>query len=164
MKQMIKLHSLQFPLPKILGLDIGTKNVGVACSDEKHRLAFPLHTLKRKPPRNSIQSIQSFSKTLQAVVNDNTVCAIVVGLPINEDGGLSVLCNEIIELMRRVEVCNERNEELCCTFWNERNTTVDSNLVFQRMSGNISKQRKHKDMVAASLILGGYLDRINEED
>jgi len=95
-KYCIRMDKSRMPL---LGLDIGTKLVGVALSDPSKQFVNPLTVLKRKHPRMAPSSLKSFAKELGDTMKANRACGVVIGLPMSLDGGdLTPLAEEIVEM------------------------------------------------------------------
>jgi putative Holliday junction resolvase len=132
---------------KILGLDLGSKTIGVAMSDDLEITAQVLTSIKRT----------ALSKDLGAIldlVREYQVQELVVGLPINMDGskGESALkAEEFIEHLRQVLTIK-------IIPWDERLSTVAAERIL--LEGDLSRQKRRKviDRVAAGFILQGYLD------
>lgn len=132
---------------RALGLDLGTKTIGLAVSDELGLTAQGLPTLVRKSFRKDVEA-------LQALVADRDVDRIVLGLPLNMDGSEGP----------RAEATRKFGEHLASVtalpviYWDERLTTVAAQRVL--LEGDVSREKRKKviDQVAASLILQGWLD------
>jgi putative Holliday junction resolvase len=130
-----------------MGLDVGTRTVGVAVADELGFTAQPLETVRRKSLRVDLEA-------LAAIAREHGVGRVVVGLPLNMDGseGPRALAS------RKFAAEVERSLGLPVEFWDERLTTAEA----QRMliSADVSRARRKEvvDTVAASIILQGWLD------
>ena len=148
---------------RLASLDVGSKHVGVAVTDESRMFSSPLRSFERLPPRMSPASIGRLALRLQNLSNEWKVAGFVVGLPLLEKGELTPLSREIMELTEKLSVVNEASNEPClCTFWNERNTSVRARRIISTFSGRRSVVLKNKDTVSASLILQGYIDATKE--
>ena len=136
---------------RIIGLDVGTKTVGVALSDVLGITAQPFETITRKE-NNKLR--RTYAR-IEEIIRENDVTEIVVGYPKNMDDTIG----------ERAKACEEfaaalgRRTGLPVTLWDERLTTVTANNVL--ISGNVSRKNRKKvvDSVAATIILQGYLDR-----
>jgi putative Holliday junction resolvase len=132
---------------KILGLDLGSKTIGVAISDDLVLTAQVLTSIKRTVPEKDLADIL-------ALVNEYQVQEIVVGLPINMDGTKG-------ESARKAEAFIEKLRE---TFsikiipWDERLSTVAAERIL--LEGDLSRKKRRKviDRLSAAIILQGYLD------
>lgn len=132
---------------RVLGLDPGSKRVGVALSDELGMIAQPLDYLSAEP-------FDEFSAQLLRLITERGVELIVVGLPRNMDGSYGPAAEKSKLL---VEKLGERTAVPIRT-WDERLTTAQANRVL--IAGNVSRQkRKEKvDKMAAAILLQSFLD------
>ncbi|HET7628366.1 MAG TPA: Holliday junction resolvase RuvX [Bacillales bacterium] len=135
---------------RIIGLDVGTKTIGVAVSDEMGWTAQGLDTIRRNP----YDETSGFDR-LQAFIEQYEPEAIVVGLPKNMDGSIGP----------RGEACKtfaghvEERFGLPVHLWDERMTTMAAEKVLIDADLSRKKRKKVVDKMAAALILQGYLDR-----
>lgn len=135
---------------RVMGLDIGDRRIGVALSDPGARIAQPYSTIDRIK-ENAIERLQS-------IVKENDVGVIVVGLPLNMNG------SEGIQAERTRAFANELREAISdvdLTFRDERLTSVASENVLIESGMRREKRKKHRDRVAATLILQNYLESEN---
>ena len=132
----------------LVGLDLGTKTLGVAVSDRYKIIASPLSTIQRNGTKKDLLK-------LQAILNDYELGGFIVGLPLSLDNSE----NQQTQLVRNF------NKELIdffslpSVFWDER---FSSDVIFKEMrKSNMSKNKiKNKlDQQSASYILQGYLER-----
>lgn len=122
---------------KILGIDYGSKRVGLAISDESHTLAREL----------DIWSPTEFWEKIDALVAEQEIKRIIIGLPLNMSG-------EHTESTRRVqEFCDKLEEHttIPIEYMDERLSSV--------MAGNLPGGKKNIDSLAAQIILQNYLDK-----
>lgn len=130
-----------------MGLDVGTRTVGVAVADELGFTAQPLETVRRKSLRVDLEA-------LRAIARDHGVDLVVVGLPLNMDGteGPRALAS------RKFAAEVERALGLSVELWDERLTTAEAQRVL--ISADVSRARRKEvvDTLAASIILQGWLD------
>jgi putative pre-16S rRNA nuclease len=137
-----------FPaLMKILGLDLGSKTIGVAISDDLLLTAQVLTVIRRTVLKKDLEAVF-------ALVEKYGVEEMVVGLPINMDGskGESAQRTEnFIEILRR-------SSSLKVIPWDERLSTVAAERIL--LEGDLSRKKRRKviDRLAAAYILQGYLD------
>jgi len=136
---------------RIMGIDFGERRVGVAVSDPTETLASPLPTLKRRAGKRPPL------KALEALVQEQEVGALVVGLPLTLDGSES-------EWTRTVRAFGEalaRRTGLPLHFVDERFTSVQAERAVRGIGLPKGKrEEKHRiDAAAAVLILQGWLDR-----
>lgn len=132
-----------------MGLDVGTKTVGVAISDELGWTAQGLTTIKINEEENEL----GFEK-IGEIIKEHGVGKIVVGLPKNMNGTIGP----------RGEACQyyaselERLYGLPVVLWDERLTTMAAERVLLEADVSRKKRKKVIDKMAASLILQGFLD------
>lgn len=132
---------------RILGLDVGSKTIGVAVSDELSLTAQGLTTLKRKVLKQDI-------KQLLKVIEENGVEKVVVGLPKNMNGSLGPSAEMVISLIGELK----KFVDLPVVTWDERLSTVAAQRVLLEADMSRKKRKRVVDKVAAILILQGYLD------
>ena len=136
---------------RILGLDKGTKTIGVAISDPLGWTAQGITTIRRKNYTNDMEAIKK-------ICNEYSVETIVAGMPKNMNGTIGPSGEMVIEFCERLkEVVNIDIE-----FWDERLTTVAAHRAMLEADLSRSKRNKIVDKVAATYILQGYLDRISK--
>ena len=135
---------------RIMGLDYGSKTIGVAISDPLGWTAQGIETISRQDPGNLIDSI----KRLSVLVNEYEVEHIVVGLPKHMNNDLGERVDRTLYFVKRIE----RELGISVETFDERLSTVAAERVLTE--GNVRKenQKKYIDKVAASLILQTYLD------
>lgn len=135
---------------RVLGLDYGTKTVGVAVSDALMITAQPVETITRK----SANKLRQTLARIEAIIEEYEVVKIVLGYPKNMNNTIG----------ERAEACEafkedlERRTGLPVILWDERMTTVESERVL--MAGGVRRENRKAviDQMAAVLILQGYLD------
>lgn len=132
---------------RIMGIDYGTKRIGVAISDPSCTMAHPLETI---PVRDNGAHMES----LKAIIHDYHVEKIVVGLPYNMDGGVGESANKVILWAKDLEAVVKLPVEL----WDERLTTSEAYEILIRMNIKGPKRKKLIDKIAASIMLQSYLD------
>lgn len=134
----------------IAGLDLGTKTIGIAISDLGWRLANPRQVLKRK--KFSIDA-----SNLLKVLNDENVGAIIIGLPVNMDGSSGPRVQATRAFVRNFLDLTA----IPFIFWDERLSTVAAERSLLEMDVSRAKRSERIDSAAASFILQGALDRLN---
>ncbi|EDM72054.1 hypothetical protein RAZWK3B_18088 [Roseobacter sp. AzwK-3b] len=139
-------------LPKghpIMGLDLGTKTIGVAISDRLLSVATPTETIKRK--KFSVDAAR-----LLEIATQREVAGLVLGLPRNMDGSEGPRCQSTRAFARNLEPLTE----LPITFWDERLSTVAAERALLEADTSRKRRAEVIDNVAASYILQGVLDRL----
>lgn len=131
----------------LLGLDMGTKRVGVAVSDEGRSMALPLTTL-------FFSGRSHLLKELEGLVEEYRVEEIVVGLPKTLKGEMGIAAEKI---QKEVEWFETRLR-VRWTFWDERLTTQEVERVLLEADVSRSKRKEVRDQLAAQRILQNYID------
>ena len=133
---------------RIMGLDVGDKTIGVAVSDLLGFTAQGIKTVRR-------ESIKKDMEELKKIIKEKEVIKIVSGMPKNMNGTLGPQGEKVIKFCEKLK--EETNLEI--EFWDERLTTVAAQRSL--IEADVSRQKRKKviDMLAAVLILQGYLDR-----
>ena len=132
---------------RILGVDHGSKRIGIAVSDPGRTMAHPIQTVRVKPDGSHIQEIIEIARSFQ-------VERVVVGLPYNMDGSLGFKGEEVLAWGRELE----RRIGLPVIFWDERLSTSEAHDMLLSLEVRGKKRRAIVDRIAASIILQGYLD------
>lgn len=143
---------------RILGLDYGSKTVGVAVSDPLGFTAQGVETIRRKSENKMRQTLAR----IEEVIAQYQVEEIVLGLPKNMNNTLGDRAEKSLELKETLE----RRTGLPVVMWDERLTTVSANRVLMETGVRRENRKEHVDEIAAVFILQGYLDYLankNEE-
>ncbi len=146
------LEELAACLPKkgrLMGLDLGTKTIGLALSDVERRLASPLDTIKRVKFTQDAESLIKRAK-------DFEVCALIVGLPLNMDGSQGPRAQATRAFMRSLN----KLSPLPFAFWDERLSTAAVTRELIAQDASRSRRAEVVDRMAAAYILQGALDRL----
>jgi putative Holliday junction resolvase len=133
----------------ILGLDLGTRTIGVALSDRLLSVASPLETVKRK--KFSLDAAR-----LLEIAAAREAGGIILGLPRNMDGSEGPRCQSTRAFARNLT----KLTELPITYWDERLSTVAAERALLEADATRKRRAEVIDNVAASYILQGALDRI----
>lgn len=141
---------------RILGLDYGSKTVGVAVCDELGITAQPLETITRREENKLRQTLARICE----LCREYEVSALVLGLPkmMNNTEGERVL------RVKEFQSALERRTGLPVVLWDERLTTVASERVLIEQGVRREERKKYIDQIAATLILQGYLDRLAKRE
>ena len=140
---------------RIMGLDYGSRTVGVAISDELLITAQPIETIRREKENQMRKTYQR----IEQLITEYDVQKIVLGLPLNMNdtvGERALLAQGVAEDLRR-------RTGLEVIMWDERLTTVEAHRVLDEAGLDWKKKAAVVDKLAASIILQGYLDSISEE-
>ena len=140
-------------LPKncrILGVDVGSKTIGLAVSDSQLKIATTVGTIHRTQFSNDV-------KKLDNVISIRGVCGLVLGLPLSMDGSEGRACQSIRQFANNLD----EKFEIGITFWDERlSTSVVERVLIKE--ADLSRRRRSEiiDKMAAAYILQGALDSL----
>ena len=132
---------------RTLSLDIGEKRIGIAVSDSQQSIAQPLKLYHRGSMAGDIEEVKK-------LVREHDVSRIVCGLPKNLDGSLGKRAEAIVAFAKKLEEKTNVPVEL----WDERFTTDEAHRIFDMHEYKHKKRKPYIDMMAAQLILQGFLD------
>ena len=132
---------------RLLGLDLGSKRIGVAICDDRQSIATPFRTINKE---SSIQ----FINELKLIIKENNIEGIIVGNPINMDGSLGPSSQSIKDACKNILA--KIDISLC--LWDERLSTVGAFNLSSHLDVNVSKKVKNIDKNAAAFILQGAID------
>ena len=141
---------------RIMGLDFGSKTVGVAISDSLLVTAPGIEIIRRKEENKLRRTLAR----IEELIVEYDISEIVLGLPKNMNGTEGIraeLTNEFKEKL-------ERRTGLPVTLWDERLTTVAADKTMMESGVRRENRKDYVDMIAAVLILQGYLDRKKNEE
>ncbi len=136
---------------RIIGLDYGSKTVGVAMSDPSGFLASPVETIKREEEVNLKQTV----RRIRTLCEENEVRTIVLGLPKNMNGSLGARAEKTLAFQKRLQRDLYQIEIL---LWDERLTTRQAEQPMIEAGMDRKKRKEVVDQLAAVLILQSYLD------
>jgi len=134
---------------KLLGLDLGTKTIGVAVSDGMRYSATPLETIRR-------QKFTLDAERLDQLIAENNAVGIVLGLPLNMDGSEGPRVQSTRAFARNLA----QRISLPIAFWDERLSTSAVTRMLIEADTRRDKRAEVVDKLAASYILQGALDRL----
>ena len=137
------------PSGKLLGLDLGTKTIGVAISDGMRYSATPLETIKR-------QKFTLDAERLLELIAENTAVGIVIGLPLNMDGSEGPRVQSTRAFARNLAA----RITIPIVFWDERLSTSAVTRTLIEADIRRDKRAEVVDKLAASYILQGALERL----
>lgn len=135
---------------KIMGLDYGSKTVGVAMSDELLLTAQPKEIIRR----DRENKIRRTLARIETLIRENDVRLIVLGLPLNMDDSVGDRAQRTLEFQDRLQ----RRTGLPVVTNDERLTTVEADEMMDRMGISLTDRKKYVDMLAASVILQDYME------
>lgn len=137
-------------MDRLIGLDFGTKTVGVAVSDALGFTAQGVEIIRRE----RAEKLRKTLARIEEIISEYDVKGIVLGLPRNMNGSEG----ERVEKTREFGEMLERRTGLSVEYWDERLTTVAADRAMIDMDIRREKRKDYVDEIAAMLILQGYLD------
>ena len=135
---------------RLIGLDLGSKRIGVSICDEKQLIATPYKTINRN-------SLKDLINELSLIINENNIKGIIVGNPLNMDGSSGRSAQSVKDTTENIE----KNLDIPICLWDERLSTVGAFNLSSQLDVNVSKREKKIDENAAAFILQGALDFLN---
>ena len=150
MMEITELKKILNTKSRIIGVDMGTKKVGISISDENRKIATPLKTIDYK-------NIEYLANEIQKIVKDSGIDAIIFGNPLNMDGTKGSAAQSIKD---KIKLLSD-TIDLPMFLWDERLSTVGAFNLSSQLDINVSKRVKNIDKNAATFILQGVLDYLN---
>ena len=135
---------------RLIGLDLGSKRIGVSICDDKQLIATPLKTINRN-------SLKDLVDELRLIINENDIKGIIIGNPLNMDGSSGRSAQSVKDTTENIE----KNLDIPICLWDERLSTVGAFNLSSQLDINVSKREKKIDENAAAFILQGALDFLN---
>ena len=135
---------------RLIGLDLGTKRIGIAICDDKRKIASPYKTIEYK-------NMDYLVNELKNIIKDNNIFAVIIGNPINMDGSFGKSAQSINDKAKVIE----KELDLIIAMWDERLSTSGAFNILSNLDINFSKKKKNIDEKAAAFILQGALDYLN---
>ena len=135
---------------RLMGLDLGSKRIGVSICDEKQLIATPLKTINRN-------SLHKLILELKVIIDENDIKGIVIGNPLNMDGSSGRSAQSVKDTSQKIE----ENINIPICLWDERLSTVGAFNLSSQLDINVSKREKKIDENAAAFILQGAIDFLN---
>ena len=140
---------------RLLGLDYGTKTVGAAVSDPLMFTAQGLEIIRRKVENKLRQTLAR----IEELIKEYNVEKIVLGFPKNMNNSEGERCEKTLEFKEMLE----RRTGLTVELWDERLTTVAADNLMMEAGIRRENRKEYVDQIAASFILQGYLDYLQNE-
>ena len=140
---------------RIIGLDFGSKTVGVAVSDELLITAQGIEIVHRKSENKLRQTLAR----IEELIKEYNVEKIVLGFPKNMNNSEGERCEKTLEFKEMLE----RRTGLTVELWDERLTTVAADNLMMEAGIRRENRKEYVDQIAASFILQGYLDYLQNE-
>ena len=147
---MITIDELKLKIDKksrLLGIDMGSKRIGLSISDDQRMIATPFKTIKK-------DDFDKFINELKNIIKDNNIVGIIVGNPLNMDGSSGQSAQSVKDVCKNIQ--KKIDTPLC--LWDERLSTVGAFNITKQLDVNISKKVKNIDKNEAAFILQGAID------
>jgi putative holliday junction resolvase len=135
---------------RFVGLDLGSKRIGVSICDEKQSIATPLKTINKTNTNDLIDD-------LKEIIDENNIGAVIIGNPINMDGSLGRSAQSVNDVSKNIS----NSLHIPVIMWDERLSTVGAFNLSSQLDVNVSKRIKNIDQNAAAFILQGAIDYLN---
>ena len=134
---------------RLLGIDPGAKNVGIAICDENKIIATPLKIINKS-------SFKSLIDELIQIIKENNIKGIVMGNPINMDGSKGPSAQSALDFAKNLS----KNIDIPLVLWDERLSSEGAFKISSKLGSNVSKRVKKLDKNAAAFRLQGAIDYI----
>ena len=147
---MITIDELKVQLDnksRLLGVDMGSKRIGVSISDENRKIATPFETIE-------FTNIKNLNLRLKEIILENNIKGIIFGLPLNMDGTEGPSAQSVKDKIKLIS----KELNVPTSLWDERLSTVGSFNLSSQLDINVSKRLKNIDQNSATFILQGVLN------
>ena len=135
---------------RLLGIDPGTKNIGLAICDENQKVATPFKIIQKS-------KFKILLKEINEIIGENDIKGIVIGNPINMDGSLGRSSQSVVDFAKNLS----KNIAVPITLWDERLSTEGSFKISIELGTNVTNRVKKLDKNAAAFILQGAIDYLS---
>ena len=132
---------------RLLGIDPGSKHVGIAICDENQVVATPIKIIHKK-------KFESLLMEIDILIKENNIKGIIVGNPINMDGSKSKSSQSATDFSKNLS----KNITIPITMWDERLSSEGAFKITSELATNVSNKVKKLDQNAAAFILQGAID------
>ena len=135
---------------RLIGLDLGSKRIGVSICDERQSISTPFKTINKTNTNELIYQ-------LQEIITEYNIKGIIIGNPINMDGSLGRSAQSVNDVSTNID----KSIDVDVCLWDERLSTVGAFNLSSQLDVNVSKREKNIDQNAAAFILQGAIDFLN---
>ena len=135
---------------RFIGLDLGSKRIGVSICDERQSIATPFKTIHKTNTNELIDQ-------LKVIIEENNIGGIIIGNPVNMDGTMGRSAQSVNDVASNIS----KSIDLPVILWDERLSTVGAFNLSSLLDVNVSKRVKTIDQNAAAFILQGAIDFLN---
>ncbi len=136
---------------RLIGIDMGTKRIGISICDENRKIATPFETI-------NYENMSKLASRLNEIIFENNIKGIIVGLPLNMDGTEGSSVQSVKDKFKSI-----KNKIIIpYAFWDERLSTIGSFKISSQIDINVTKKIKDIDKNSATFILQGAIDYLNK--
>ena len=135
---------------RLIGLDLGSKRIGVSICDERQSVATPFKTITKS-------NTNALIVQLKEIITEYDIKGVIIGNPLNMDGSLGRSAQSVNDVSNNID--RAINVDVC--LWDERLSTVGAFNLSSQLDINVSKREKNIDQNAAAFILQGAIDFLN---
>ena len=132
---------------RLIGLDLGSKRIGVSICDERQSIATPFKTINKTNTNELIDELKN-------IIKEYNIKAVIVGNPLNMDGSIGSSAQSVNDVSNNLDQAID--VDFC--LWDERLSTVGAFNQSKQLDVNVSKREKKIDQNAAAFILQGAID------
>tara|TARA_B000000532_G_scaffold154813_1_gene124462 strand:- start:530 stop:985 length:456 start_codon:yes stop_codon:yes gene_type:complete len=150
MMEITELKKILNTKSRLIGVDMGTKKVGISISDENRKIATAFKTV-------DYTDIGHLTNEINLIIKENNIKAIIFGNPINMDGSEGTSSQSVKDKIKLIG----KKINLPMILWDERLSTIGAFNLSSQLDINVSKRVKNIDKNAAAFILQGVLDYLN---
>ena len=140
---------------KIICFDYGKKKIGVAISDENHKISMPMCIIFKN---------REYKEKIKEIINSYNIGGILMGLPINEYVGSNKMSQSIKDTTKDIDLYIKNNNlDIPIIFWDESFTSLEAETKTKNLFNNTKKQKASLDKYAAQIILDDFLKILSYE-
>ena len=150
---MITIDQLKIKIDRksrLLGIDMGSKRIGISICDDKRLVATPLQTI-------TFTTLDNLVIEIKKLIVENNIKAVIIGNPINMDGSSGKASQSIKSKANKIS----KKINTPISLWDERLSTVGAFNLSSELDVNVSKRTKNLDGKASAFMLQGAIDYLN---
>ena len=136
---------------RLIGVDMGSKRIGISICDDNRKIATPYETIL-------FEDIEILTHKIIKIISENNIKGLVVGLPLNMDGSKGPSAQSVQDKMGLIS----NKISIPAVFWDERLSTVAAFNLSSQLDISVSKKLKNIDKNSAAFILQGALDYLHK--
>ncbi len=136
---------------RLIGVDMGSKRIGISICDENRKIATPYETI-------FFEGIEKLTNKILKIISENNIKGIIVGIPLNMDGSKGPSAQSVQDRLKLMS----NKISTPAVFWDERLSSVAAFNISSQLDINVSKKLKDIDKNSAAFILQGALDYLNK--